>query len=74
MRFTVDTSSRIITINGNPKLKELAQTLLELSEKGFEGYAVHVIPMVSASVGTTYGYVTNDTLTNNEGVPPIIHY
>jgi hypothetical protein len=74
MRFIIDTESKLVTVYGNPGLKELATELFELSDKGFEGYAVHVIPMVSASVGTTYGYVTNDTLTNNEGVPPIIHY
>ena len=74
MRFIIDTHTRIITINGNPGLKELAQTLLELSEKGFEGYAVHVIPAVPTSVGTTYGYVSSDTLTKNEGITPPLYY
>ena len=73
MRFTVDTGSKIITINGGSGLKEIAETLLELSEKGFEGYSVHVIPAVVASVGTTYGYVSTDTLTN-EGIIPPLYY
>lgn len=73
MRYIVDTVAKVITINGNPGLKELATTLLELSEKGFEGYAVHVIPVLSRSVGTTYGYVSTDTLTNEAITPPLYY-
>ena len=73
MRLVIDTHTKIITINGNPKLKELGQVLLELSEKGFEGYAVHVIPVVSTSVGTTYGYVSTDTLTHEAITPPLYY-
>jgi hypothetical protein len=73
MRFTVDTDSRIITINGGSGLKEIAETLLELSEKGFEGYSVHVIPAMTTSVGTTYGYVSTDTFTNEAITPPLYY-
>ena len=73
MRLVIDTHTKIITINGNPELKELAQVLLELSEKGFEGYAVHVIPVVSTSAGTTYGYVSTDTLTYEAITPPLYY-
>jgi hypothetical protein len=73
MRFTVDTGTKIITINGSSGLKEIAQTLLELSEKGFEGYSIHVIPIVAPSTGTTHGYVSTDTFTN-EGIIPPLYY
>jgi len=75
MRFIIDTESKLVTVYGNPGLKELATELLELSEKGFDGYSVHAVPLLNLtrSEGTS-GYVSTDTLTvssNEPVIPPV---
>lgn len=72
MRFVIDTQAKVVTVYGNPGLKELAAELLELSEKGFEGYSVHAVPLLKmARMEGTSGYVSTDTLTINTNEPVI---
>lgn len=72
MRFIIDTESKLVTVYGNPGLKELATELLELSKKGFEGYSVHAVPLLKmVRTEGTSGYVSTDTLTVNSNEPVI---
>jgi len=76
MRFIIDTEKKLITVYGNSGLKEMANTLVELSEKGFDGYSLHAIPLLDfPKQNGTFGYVSTDTLTvdkpNEPVIPPI---
>lgn len=75
MKFVIDTEKKIITVYGSPGLKELAKDLMELSEKGFENYSVHAVPITDIQKNQgTFGYVSTDTFTSNEGIIPPLYY